>query len=316
MKSQRIPINEIDLSDVTYRYHYHHYEKSPLRRSVQAHGFLTPCLLKEATEGYRIVHGFRRIALAQEQSIEEIPAIFSEKSPLENLKWSIIENRVRGEFNLYEQSKAIQVAHGLGATASEIIDDILPLLGLHSHKNVYDEYRGFIRLPQPLIDFFVSRDTPISRTQVFQNLSEEGLEIAVELLRRFNPGINVLDELLTNLYEISRREEKSVPQIYADLDVDSILEESGQPHIALGEIRQQLQEYRYPVLSETNEKIAELTSQLNLGNRVNINWDKRLENRGINVTYHWETVSNVKESAKKLGEQQNLKLFDAVFQKV
>ncbi|MBS1271702.1 MAG: Chromosome-partitioning protein Spo0J [Candidatus Marinimicrobia bacterium] len=316
MDIHEISLEKINLSDQTYRYHYHEYEKNPLRQSIQAHGILTPCLVEKTDSGYRIVHGFRRIELAQEQSIGEISAIITDKPPLENLKWSLIDNRVQEEFNLYEQSKAIQVSHDLGATASEIIIDILPLLGLHSHKNVYDEYRGFIRLPQSLIDFFVSKDTPISRTQVFQNLTDEGLEIAVELLERFSPGINVLDELLTNLYEISRRKEKPVPAIYMELDVESILEKTGQPHIALGEIRQRLQEYRYPVLSQTNTEINELTSLLDLGDRVNVNWDTRLENRGINVTYHWNTIEDIEGSLEKLGDPQNRELFQAIFEKV
>ncbi|MCF7803948.1 MAG: ParB/RepB/Spo0J family partition protein [Candidatus Marinimicrobia bacterium] len=316
MKSKHISISEIALSDETYHYHYHEYDKNPFRRSVQAHGILTPCLLEESEDAYRIVHGFRRIELANEQDIGEIPALISEKSPLENLKWSLIENRVQGEFNLYEQSRVIQVAHNLGAGVSEITADILPILGLHAHKNVYDEYRGFIRLPQPLIEFFVSKDTPVSRTQVFQKLSDEGQEIAVELLEQFSPGINVLDELLTNLYEISHRTEKPVAEIYEELDVETILEEAGQPHIALGEIRQRLQEYRYPVLSETNGEIEKLTAQLELGDRVNVNWDKRLENRGINVSFHWEKVKEIERSVARLSDEETLRLFGRVFKKV
>lgn len=316
MKIHQIVLTKIDPNDRQYDYHYEKFDAQSLRRSIRAHGILTPVVLEQMDAGYRIVHGFRRVDLAQEQQIEQIPGIISDQLPLENLQWSLIDNRVQGELNLYEQSKAIQAAHGLGATASEIIADILPLLGLHSHKNVYDEYRGFIRLPQPLIDFFVSKDTPISRTQVFQNLSEKGLEIAVELLERFSPGINVLDELVTNLHEISRREEQPVPATYAELNVESLLEEAGQPHIALGEIRHKLQEYRYPVLSESNEKIDKLTSQLHLGEHATIHWDKRLENRGINVTYHWERLEDVDQSAQRLVKRENMEVFEEIFGRV
>lgn len=316
MSVQEIHLNEIDLSDKTYRYHYQKYDQNPLRQSIQTHGVLTPCLLEKSGAGFRIIHGFRRIHIARELRIDTIPAIFSAKPSLENLRHSLIDNRVQGEFNLYEEAKALECAANLGAKETEIIRDFLPLVGLHAHKNVYDDYRGFLRLPEQLIKFFVEKDIAISRTQIFQKLSESGQEIALDLLEQFSPGINVLDELMTNLFEISKRNEKPIREIYDNLEIEKILENAGQPHIALGQIRQQLQEYRYPFLSETNHEIEEIVSNFDLGNGVNIRWDKRLENRGVNITYHWKTVEDVKQSIAQLGESSNLTLFEAIFKKV
>jgi len=313
---QQISLAEIDLADETYRYHYSKTNLNPLRRSIQLHGIQTPCLLESSDSGLRTINGFRRIELAQNMDFQTVPAIISEKSPLDNLKWSLIDNRVQSDFNLYEQAKALECAKDLGAGESVIIEEFLPLVGLHAHKNVYDEYRGFLRLPQPLIEFLTEKDISISRTQTFQQLSSEGQQIAVELLETFAPGINVLDELLTNLYEISRRQDKSVPDLFAKLKIENILEKAGQPHIALGQIRQRLQEYRYPVLSETNQQISKMVSKLNLGENVRINWDKRLESRGINVTFHWEQLEEVKENIPSLEDLENQKLLKRIFEKI
>jgi len=310
---QQINLDEINFFDKIYRYHYPKADLEPLRRSIKLHGIQTPILLESTQTDYRIINGFQRLEIAQKMDIEMIPAIVSVKSPLENLKWSLVDNRVQDEFNLYEQAKALECAKDLGAGESVIIEEFLPLVGLHAHKNVYDEYRGFLRLPEPLIEFFTEKDIAISRTQTFQSLSKEGQRIAVELLETFSPGINVLDELLTNLYEISRRTDTPVPELYAELEIEQILEKAGQPHIALGQIRQRLQEYRYPVLSETNQQISNLVSELDLGDNVRINWDKRLENRGINVTFHWKTLQDVKESISPLQDTENQKLLEQLF---
>ena len=316
MDSNRIALNEINISDDTYRYHYPKYHAAPLRRSIREHGILTPCLLESTDAGYRIVHGFRRIAIAHEGKMESVPALISDNSSLEHLKGSLIDNRVQGEFNLYEQAKALEIAGKLGASESTIIEEFLPLVGLHAHKNVYDEYRGFLRIPLQLIDFFVEKDIAISRTQIFQKLTPEGQSVAVELLERFSPGINVLDEIITNLYEISRREEQAIADIYEELQVENILEDAGQPHLALGDIRQRLQKYRYPVLSQTNEEIKKLTSRLELGERVRIRWDNRLENRGLDVTFHWESVEDIKKSQSDLDDPENRAVFKSIFDKV
>ncbi len=229
---------------------------------------------------------------------------------------SLIDNRVQAPFNLYEQSQALHRAHELGATTTEVINDILPLLDLQPHKNVYDQYRGFRRLPESLIEFFVDKDIAISRTLIFQDLDSEGLNIALELLETFSPGINLLEELMTNLYEISRREERPVQGIFEELCVSDILERNPQPHLALGEIRRKIHEYRYPVLTETHRQIQQLADSLELGSQANIRWDKRLEDRGVNVSFHWEQVEDIKETARLLTVPENLNLFREIFEKV
>ncbi|HKJ67029.1 MAG TPA: ParB N-terminal domain-containing protein [bacterium] len=313
---QGVPIDDILPGDTTYHYHFWNYERDILLRSIREHGIHTPLLLEQTGSGFRIIHGFRRFACAREQHIQNLPGIISSQSEIQNLRSSLIDNRIQAPFNLYEQSQAIHRAHELGATTTEVIQDILPLIGLHSHKNVYDQYTGFRRLPEPLIEFFVEKDIAISRTMVFQQLDSEGLDITLDLLETFSPGINLLEELMTNLYEIGRREERPVGQIYQELQVPEILERTPRPHLALGEIRQQLHAYRYPVLAETHRKIQQLADSLELGSQANIRWDKRLETRGVNVTFHWEQVENIKETSRLLSDEENLTLFRKIFEKI
>jgi len=313
---QLIPLTQVNTTDRRFQYHYWQYEREHLVRSIREHGIQTPVILESSGDNYRIVHGFRRADCAIDLNFDRIPAVIKSAPPLDNLKMSLIDNRALTDFNLYEQSKLLDIARELGANSSQIINEFLPLTGLNSHKNVYDEYRGFIRLPKQLIEFFVEKGIAVSRTQIFQTLPPDGLEIVLYLLKTFSPGINILEELLTNLYEISRREEKPVQEIYQALGVDEILEKSGAPHIALGEIRQRLQEYRYPVLNETNAELQQLTAQLQLGSNVNIHWDKRLESRGVNVTFHWEKAEEVSASTKRLSQSDTLSWFRKIFRKI
>lgn len=311
-----ISMNQVNPSEERYRFHYDKFDHRPLFESIKNHGILTPLHLEKHHHKFCIVNGFRRFESATKLGIREIPVIIEEKDPLEQLKTSLLDNRVQSAFNLYEQAKALECARTLGASESTIIQEFLPLVGLHAHKNVYDEYRGFLRLPQPLIDFFTEKDIAISRTLTFQSLSPEGQQIAVELLETFSPGINVLDELLTNLYEISRRTDQTVPQLYAELRINEILEESGQPHVALGKIRQHLREHRYPVLHKTNQQINKLVDTLELGENVKIKWDHRLENQGITISCHWTSLKEIEETIQFFTKSSNLKLFKEIFEKI
>ncbi len=311
-----ISLDALDTADTSYRYRYWNYDRNPLLRSVKMHGIRTPLIAGKHDGSLQLIQGFRRLECARELGLKTVPVVLSDADPLENLKASLIDNRVQGEFNIYEQANAMAVAGDLGVRESEIVEDILPLLGLHAHKNVYDDYRGFTRLPRPLIEFFVEKETPVSRTRVFQQLSDAGLAVALEVLHTFSPGINVLDELLTNLHEISRRDDLPVDEIYRRLDIEEILEEAGQPHIALGEIRRKLHEHRYPMLSESNARIDELTGSLELAHCRNIHWDNTLESRGIHVTFHWDTVAEAEESVQSILRDQNKKLLNKIFDDV
>jgi|GEM_PF-1795588 len=311
-----IPISEINSQDTRYQYHFWKYDRKPLLRSIQAHGILTPALVEQSNNSFRIVHGFRRLECAKELGISELPVILTGGTPLENLKSALIDNRVQSNCSIYEQSKAIDIADDLEIPETTIINEIIPLLDLQPHKNVYDEYRGLIRLPDQLIEFFVEKNIPVSRTRVFQSLSEDGQAIAVQILQEFSPGINVLEELITNLYEVSRREEQPVLDVYTDLAIESILAQAEQPHIALGKLRAMLRERRYPVLTETNRTIEDKADQLHFPHCININWDRRLENRGIHLTFHWENLADVDESAEAIGEESNRHQLKEIFGKI
>jgi hypothetical protein len=311
-----IKLSEINFSDTSYSYHYKAYNKNALLRSVKNSGVRTPIQLEKTASGYRVVHGFRRIACSIELDHSEIPSQIVAQDPFVNLKLSLIENRVQGEFNLYEQSKCIHVAHDLGLSTSVIIEEVLPLLGLNPHKNVYDSYRGFIFLPEPLIDFFVNKGIAISRTQNFQRLDDDGLSISVEILEKLNPGINVLDEIITHLFEISKNEDSTLSDTFDSLQLRSILDSKQPPHIQLAEIRKRLFESRYPILSRTNDEIQEVVDKIHLPNANTIRWDKKLETRGVNVAFQWETISDVKETIRSLSDSENLDRFNNLFQKI
>ena len=311
--STTISTDELDRTDTTYQYHSRRYDKNSLLRSIGAHGIYTPLIAEDHGDSIRIVHGFRRYDCAEQLGLENLPVIFTEGSPMENLRSSLIDNRVMRDLNIYEQSRVMEIAGDLGAKETEVIEQILPLLNLHPHKNVYDDYRGFTRLPADLIEFFVEKDVPISRTRIFQRLSREGQEIAVALLETLSPGINVLEELLTSMYEISRRDVKPIREVYNNLEIESVLDESGQPHRALGEIRHRLYKQRFPTLAKANNEIRKLTDSLELHHCSAIHWDDKLETRGVNMTFHWDRVDDVEQSVGELKNDENRETLKKIF---
>lgn len=316
MHIQEIALADIRAEDDTYRYHYWKYDREALQASLEAVGIRTPVILEPVDQGYRVVHGFRRLECAVALGMPEVPTIISEQTGLQNLEDSLRENRAVRPFNIYEQSRVMALAQSLGAKTSDVIGQFLPVLGLHPIKHLYDEYTGFHRLPAPLIEFLVDKDVPISRTQVFQQLDAKGLEITLQILDAFSPGINVLDELITNLYEIGRREQTSLGEVFRNLEIPAVIDQAAQPHQALGEVRRRIRERRYPVLHETNRTIGTLADQLDLGPRARIHWDNKLESRGVNGSFHWDATGDVQETITHLSDEKNMELLRKIFELV
>lgn len=63
-----------DISPGPRRGAYRQHDVEPLAESIREHGVLRPVLLREAEDGYVIVHGVRRWLAAKMVGIEAIPA--------------------------------------------------------------------------------------------------------------------------------------------------------------------------------------------------------------------------------------------------
>ena len=95
---------------------------------------------------------------------------------------------------------------------------------------------------------------------------------------------SILDELASNLKDYCKRENKSINDFLDEPDVRDIFDSSLSPREKTDKLRQLLHIKRFPVLSETNERIIKTIEDLNLPKGIRINWDCALENKNVNIT--------------------------------
>src|SRR3974377_126306 len=87
---QRIPLQEVDLSDDTFSVNYLP-DLQKLRSSIEQIGLIQPVLLRKKEDHHQIVCGFRRISLTRELGKSEIES-------------KVVEEKEMDEFQLFSFS--------------------------------------------------------------------------------------------------------------------------------------------------------------------------------------------------------------------
>ena len=106
---QRIPLQQIDLSDDTFSVNYLP-DLQKLRSSIEEIGLIQPVLLKKKSDGYQIICGFRRISVMKELGKSEIESrVFEEKEmdEFQLFSLSLHENLTTRGFNTVEKAIAL-----------------------------------------------------------------------------------------------------------------------------------------------------------------------------------------------------------------
>jgi ParB family chromosome partitioning protein len=140
---QKIPLQEIDLSDDTFSVNYLP-DLQRLRASIEQIGLIQPVLLRKKRDHYQIVCGFRRISAMEELGKSEIESkVFEEKEmdEFQLFSLSLHENLTTRGFNAVEKAVALdKLIHRFQIDPAAVIKTFLPLLSLKPHEKILNTY--------------------------------------------------------------------------------------------------------------------------------------------------------------------------------
>ncbi len=88
------------------RRHFAADEMTELAASIQAQGIIQPLLVRQASSGYELVAGERRLRAAKMVGLREVPVVIKDLSDAEMLEVSLVENIQREDFNPIEEADA------------------------------------------------------------------------------------------------------------------------------------------------------------------------------------------------------------------
>jgi hypothetical protein len=134
-----------------------------------------------------------------------------------------------------------------------------------------------------------------------QNLDEEELGPAVELIRALHPSANTLRELLRLADEISVRDEIRWTEVFKREAANCILsDERLNRKDKYQRLRAQLEEWRYPVLSGIKAKLREVEAEIVRKFGVNVDLPVDLEGDELKVLIEFRSCQELLDVAKRL----------------
>jgi len=282
-------------------------------KSLEQNGILIPLLL-QAVPGkkYRIIDGFKRIswltsnntACNQKQQETPIPCFILPESMPErettNIRLETLSTST-GNFSGIQIGRVLKQLQDYDFTTEEIADQVLPRLAL----------KPSARLVCPLLDLHNVLKTMTLPESLLRLESEELLPLlkfsrtalpdVAAFCARMEVGGKKLRNLLQVLDEVSRLKEMSADEV---LKLPEIMEITGrsslQAPVRYRLLKQQLDTWRYPELSELRKRFEQGRQRLNLSQRITLESDPYFENDDLTLSLKIRSVQELRKHLKDL----------------
>ena len=282
-------------------------------KSLQQNGILIPILL-QAVPGkkYRIIDGFKRISwltsnnTASDQKQQETPIpcfILPESLP----EWEATNIRLEtlstssGNFSGIQIGRLLKQFQDSDFTTEEIADQVLPKLGL----------KPSVRLVRQLLDLIIILETielPESLLRLeskellpLLKFSQTALPDVAALCKSMEVGGRKLRNLLQVLDEVSHLKEMSADEVLKLPEIMKITGRSSlQAPVRYRLLKQKLDTWRYPELSELRKRFEQGRKRLNLSQRITLESDPDFENDDLTLSLKIRSVQELRKHLKDL----------------
>ena len=282
-------------------------------KSLEQNGILIPLLL-QAVPGkkYRIIDGFKRISwltsnnTASDQKQQETPIpcfILPESMPereATNIRLETLSTS-SGNFSGIQIGRVLKQLQDSDFTTEEIADQVLPRLGLKPSARLVRQLLDLhnvlktMTLPESLLRFGSEDLLPLLK------FSQSALPDVAAFCARMEVGGKKLRNLLQVLDEVSRLKEMSADEVLKLPEIMKITGRSSlQAPVRYRLLKQQLDTWRYPELSELRKRFEQGRQRLNLSQRITLESDPYFENDDLTLSLKIRSVQELRKHLKVL----------------
>ncbi|MBN1224014.1 MAG: ParB N-terminal domain-containing protein [Candidatus Aminicenantes bacterium] len=265
MKLEDVPIEKIDFYDQRFRISLPG-NLDKLQRSIAENGLINPPVVTLRSGRYAIVTGWKRAEVCRRLSYASLPCrVLDEGRDLHAFQTALQDSLTTKDLSICEQAEILMKLKGFGVDEDSLISRFLPMLGIPRTRNHLDTYLAVAALDPESKAFVHEKNTPLSVLVHLIELSRDGRERILPLLRPL--GQNKQKELLEYLIDISRRDSVPVHAILASEEIQSVIRSAALSALQIADrVRMILKTKRYPALSSKTD--------LFLSSLKNINWPK------------------------------------------
>lgn len=312
-KFGEIPLDHIDRTEISSDFSFP-VESGALLDSIREAGLFQPVYLaasRENRDRLFLLSGHRRLRAVERLGWDRVPAFVLEDSPLpsEALLFNVEENRVHRAFNDIERSNILFKLAGFGVPETEIIDSLMPLLGLERSRKVYQNCLSLQDLIPDFKEYLVRIEAPLRVSTALARWKEEDQKALFQGVRHFNPGANKLREILEILEEIALRDGISLSFVLQTEELLSIFHKEDLAPADKGrKVWEYLQKKRFPYLTGKKEAMEEEIKGLTVPKGAVLGFPENFEEEELTLHLRFsstaELQSRLKEIQAKWGEEK------------
>ncbi len=311
---QKIPLHTIDFSDQTFSVNFLP-DLSRLRSSIREVGLIHPVLLREISNRYQIVSGFRRLSVFQELGYHEVDSRVLGERELDDLKLfsvSLHENLTTRGFNSVEKAIVLEkLVFHFRIDPSVVIRQYLPLLDLETNEKIMNTFLSLARMEEEVKTYVLREEVSRSNIRRLAGLSADDRKATHVLLASLKLGENSLREMLTLLEEIAKREKGSVKEILDHPDIQAVLLHPELTSTQKTErVKKVLLSLRYPRLRQLEEEFEKKKKDLNLPSTISLSHPPFFEGKGLRIGFQFhsmEEYESVLSALSGLAEKEDFK---------
>ncbi len=319
MSIQNINIKDVLVDDSRFSLSDFLFEFAPEQtchiNSFDAFGILDPIIVYKDDNGQlHLVDGMKRIQFAILNKERMIRAtVLPETTPVTDLITLILCNkRYEIEFSTINKIQFIYFAGSLNAPEGWILNSLCMPFELKTNRDFFRECERIYNLPKELKLF--CHDKKFSLKQML-NITYHPKDLLVQLIKWksvLQLTASTLDEIASNLKDYLKRENKKIGDFLSEPDIQELFDSSFSPRDKTEKLRQLIHLKQFPILSDKNTKIQKAVDSLKLPKGINVNWDRTLENKNINLSVNVSDPSKWRELLNALSSDEVKKAIESI----
>lgn len=324
-------LKNIDLTDEMYLFTYPQVVDEKLKQSIQSMGILNPVVLEQKEDGnYRIISGIKRIKIAIELGLENIPAYLfpPSENKLQNFLFSVEENASFRAFNELEKAaiisklffklsligaerrgnldKGLNCRNSLEMTNSKetilqtqsfksedkILIRVCSILNIAFSEHNIQKYLSIVALTDELkIEVFESKLSWDAAVNLMRFTDRNRKDI-LRIIKDLRLNLNISREIVEILKDLVRSG-KNIDRILAE--ILEFMQQDVDIKDKVVFVRGRLAKERYPNLSAKQAKFNETKKKIEINGKVAVNYFPFFEREEYSLTVNFKDIDELKD---------------------
>jgi ParB/RepB/Spo0J family partition protein len=312
MHYEEVSLNAIDFRDERFRTS----RATDLRGliwSIRKSGLISPPVVCRQGRRYILVTGWRRALACRTLGLRKIPALVSEETDeLRLFLMGVCENLTTRELCLAEKAICLQKLGRFGMSTKTLVKEYLPWLGLPATAAHLRWMLTLAGADKPVLEAISEKPLPPAAVRALLRFSPADRRRLLPLLRPL--GQNKQRQVLEDLWEIGRRDELSVRNLFRRKEFQRILGSSRLSMLQKAErIRQRLRKNRHPGLIAREESFRSTLGKMRWPREITVQPSPFFEEDIVSVSFRIRSREEFRAALDKLEDAARRQELDELF---